>query len=432
MTNKSEESAKLEETETSKAFEEAVVSPIVVTTSSVVGSTDSGLETPSLPNRTTRSALGSKRMAESLEGKSGKRKGTNNLRESASFITTEAPLPKVAAPIVVKLEETAARTSGIKTTTVDTKLLGSKDRTIFSSTPHNTFCDKEDIDDNDDDDGEFVFTIKPLMGEPFTITLIHDSTVFDLKDSIFTRLGMAPEMQLLSLTTDKENVTFEDEDLFLADMKIPRKCTLNLMVKVATGLQLFHETCMDNDEFFFYEVIPQNDKENVVIDSSSPELVDDGTNTEGSTAIVTIDGPVLPSLPALHSYLNLKLNNCSKEINVEDELGTKLSFHVEGLEALKISASDEEFDPKLVPERPTTPFEVKPEPVKEPAGPARCHECGKRCRLAAQFQCRCGHKFCSEHRYYDKHCCTFDHKSHDRSKLSFDNPRVYKPTLEQL
>lgn len=53
----------------------------------------------------------------------------------------------------------------------------------------------------------------------------------------------------------------------------------------------------------------------------------------------------------------------------------------------------------------------------------RCRQCKKKTGLIS-FSCKCGHEFCSEHRFPDTHSCTFDHKVEDIKRLAMDNRRV--------
>ena len=45
--------------------------------------------------------------------------------------------------------------------------------------------------------------------------------------------------------------------------------------------------------------------------------------------------------------------------------------------------------------------------VKVKVGPNRCCSCRKRVGLTG-FNCRCGNLYCADHRYPDKHECSFD------------------------
>lgn len=53
----------------------------------------------------------------------------------------------------------------------------------------------------------------------------------------------------------------------------------------------------------------------------------------------------------------------------------------------------------------------------------RCSGCRKRVGLTG-FRCRCGDLFCAEHRYSDRHDCTYDYKTAGREAIARDNPVV--------
>jgi hypothetical protein len=40
------------------------------------------------------------------------------------------------------------------------------------------------------------------------------------------------------------------------------------------------------------------------------------------------------------------------------------------------------------------------------------------------FRCKCGHVFCAQHRYSDRHHCSFDYKAAARAAIARDNPLV--------
>ncbi|CAN6453607.1 unnamed protein product [Victoria cruziana] len=67
----------------------------------------------------------------------------------------------------------------------------------------------------------------------------------------------------------------------------------------------------------------------------------------------------------------------------------------------------------------------RPEPPLDeaPRGPNRCFGCRKRVGLTG-FLCRCGELFCGEHRYSDRHDCTFDYKAVGRDEIARSNPVV--------
>ncbi|KAL6656243.1 hypothetical protein ACP70R_007069 [Stipagrostis hirtigluma subsp. patula] len=53
----------------------------------------------------------------------------------------------------------------------------------------------------------------------------------------------------------------------------------------------------------------------------------------------------------------------------------------------------------------------------------RCSSCRKRVGLTG-FRCRCGELFCGEHRYSDRHGCSYDYKAAARDAIARENPVV--------
>ncbi|XP_059628863.1 zinc finger A20 and AN1 domain-containing stress-associated protein 5-like [Cornus florida] len=53
----------------------------------------------------------------------------------------------------------------------------------------------------------------------------------------------------------------------------------------------------------------------------------------------------------------------------------------------------------------------------------RCVGCRRKVGLTG-FRCRCGELFCSEHRYTDRHDCSFDYKTYGREAIARENPVV--------
>ncbi|GFP93113.1 zinc finger a20 and an1 domain-containing stress-associated protein 5 [Phtheirospermum japonicum] len=72
-----------------------------------------------------------------------------------------------------------------------------------------------------------------------------------------------------------------------------------------------------------------------------------------------------------------------------------------------------------------SPASEKPEEVKQ--GPKRevnrCSGCRRKVGLAG-FRCRCGELFCADHRYSDRHDCSYDYKSAGREAIARENPVV--------
>jgi hypothetical protein len=71
--------------------------------------------------------------------------------------------------------------------------------------------------------------------------------------------------------------------------------------------------------------------------------------------------------------------------------------------------------------------QVAPAPVSEVKAPKssvnRCSSCRKRVGLTG-FRCRCGELFCGQHRYSDRHGCSYDYKGAAREEIAKENPVV--------
>lgn len=61
----------------------------------------------------------------------------------------------------------------------------------------------------------------------------------------------------------------------------------------------------------------------------------------------------------------------------------------------------------------------------------RCSGCRKRVGLTG-FRCRCGDLFCSEHRYSDRHDCSYDYKAAGRVSIARENPIVKAAKIVKL
>lgn len=61
----------------------------------------------------------------------------------------------------------------------------------------------------------------------------------------------------------------------------------------------------------------------------------------------------------------------------------------------------------------------------------RCQWCNKKVGLTG-FSCRCGYVFCAEHRYSDKHNCSYDFKSQNKELLSKANPQVVASKINKI
>lgn len=63
--------------------------------------------------------------------------------------------------------------------------------------------------------------------------------------------------------------------------------------------------------------------------------------------------------------------------------------------------------------------------------PNRCNICRKKVGLTG-FDCRCNGLFCGEHRYSDKHSCSFDYKTLGQEEIRKNNPAVVAEKIIKL
>ncbi|KAK1382753.1 Zinc finger A20 and AN1 domain-containing stress-associated protein 5 [Heracleum sosnowskyi] len=61
----------------------------------------------------------------------------------------------------------------------------------------------------------------------------------------------------------------------------------------------------------------------------------------------------------------------------------------------------------------------------------RCSGCRRKVGLTG-FQCRCGKLLCSEHRYSDRHECSYDYKAAGRETIARENPVVKAAKLVRI
>ncbi|KAL1816639.1 hypothetical protein ACET3Z_019213 [Daucus carota] len=69
--------------------------------------------------------------------------------------------------------------------------------------------------------------------------------------------------------------------------------------------------------------------------------------------------------------------------------------------------------------------------VKVNVGPNRCCSCRKRVGLTG-FSCRCGNLYCADHRYPEKHECSFDYRAAEKDAIRKANPVVKREKLDKI
>lgn len=108
--------------------------------------------------------------------------------------------------------------------------------------------------------------------------------------------------------------------------------------------------------------------------------------------------------------------------------GAKPKVHVFGEKPFR-SASSRRSSPERSLNLPETSGDLKMEPVVVEAPPPakrevnRCSGCRIKVGLTG-FRCRCGELFCANHRYSDRHDCSYDYKTAGREAIARENPVV--------
>ncbi|GAB4832610.1 switch-activating protein Sap1 [Ancistrocladus abbreviatus] len=138
-------------------------------------------------------------------------------------------------------------------------------------------------------------------------------------------------------------------------------------------------------------------------------------------------------------------NMCQKCFNNASSAGIVASHKVSGAETSRSSSSTspERFSE---PTANTARRDLKDQdrtPVTEAEGSKqtvtvtvkrevnRCFGCRRRVGLTG-FRCRCGELFCAEHRYTDRHDCSYDYKAAGREAIARENPVVKAAKIVKL
>jgi len=290
--------------------------------------------------------------------------------------------------------------------------------------------------------------IKPMMGEPFVVSISDDSYVFELREIVAERTGLSLSGTVLSFASDGK-VLINDE-IMLSDANITDRVTLNLTVKVTSGLETqtvnfedgFDRADFDttigtstDEDLEFYDVIYADDEGKL---AEIVKLID--ADRSGSSSNSSKTGSLAVKHPIPVSTISKILENVSGPPKSQTDLAIgKLSISSEEEREEEDRLHEEVIKSALGP-RGAAIFQspkleaIPAERVVESSltGRSNCHKCGRKCKLAQRFQCKCGHTFCPQHRYYDQHQCTFDFKSTDREAVQKSNPKIVGDKIVKL
>ncbi|KAF5752671.1 zinc finger A20 and AN1 domain-containing stress-associated protein 5-like [Tripterygium wilfordii] len=124
-------------------------------------------------------------------------------------------------------------------------------------------------------------------------------------------------------------------------------------------------------------------------------------------------------------------NSCTSTVASTVSGGGVLKFSSSGEKSTRSSQKRAAEQPDLSPD---AIGRRKPTPDRAESGAAteketdkrvvnRCSGCRRRVGLTG-FRCRCGELFCWEHRYSDRHDCSYDYKAAGREAIARENPVV--------
>ncbi|XP_055814864.1 zinc finger A20 and AN1 domain-containing stress-associated protein 5-like [Solanum dulcamara] len=92
---------------------------------------------------------------------------------------------------------------------------------------------------------------------------------------------------------------------------------------------------------------------------------------------------------------------------------------------LKVSSMDDELRSTSAASPESMDLVGRKAGVKRQREANRCSGIGCRRKVGLMpFRCRCGEVFCSEHRYSDRHDCSYDYKAAGREAIAKENPVV--------
>ncbi|KAL1539969.1 switch-activating protein Sap1 [Salvia divinorum] len=105
---------------------------------------------------------------------------------------------------------------------------------------------------------------------------------------------------------------------------------------------------------------------------------------------------------------------------------TKPKIHVFGEKSFRSSSSVRSSPPRM-PKLLETSADLKEDRAAVDLAAKRevnrCSGCSRRVGLTG-FRCRCGELFCADHRYSDRHDCSYDYKTAGREAIARENPVV--------
>ncbi|XAR70392.1 hypothetical protein NMG60_11027236 [Bertholletia excelsa] len=163
---------------------------------------------------------------------------------------------------------------------------------------------------------------------------------------------------------------------------------------------------------------------------SDGNKMNDGTGFQPSEPMLCANGCGFFGTAAT---MNL-CSKCYRDLRIKEEQAASAKAAVEKL--VNQNQTVVSVEPRAGPSTTAaeSPAVVVPSAGYEPANqpPAnRCASCRKKVGVLG-FKCRCGATFCGEHRYPEKHECSFDFKGTGRDAIAKANPVVKADKVDKI
>lgn len=271
-------------------------------------------------------------------------------------------------------------------------------------------------------------SIKAVTGKNFFVEVYEEDTIFEVKSQIQEEQGISVNAQVLLFC----NVPLKDE-LTVKQSNLQTDAVVHLIIQLCGGPGLPQRmrtkakedtmmvvVCKHNNEFFFVEIddssspkkqperrsiaIEFNDDENGNVDIEKSDQLSVLENTDNSELIITDIKAV-----SLSESDPLMVNNVPKDTSLslqQDETINETDLF------------------SVFPTEKVTPSPILQDTRKGTLVSNRCTVCPRKLGLATKFICRCGQQLCSEHRYSDRHSCSFDFRAAGRETLERENPLI--------